>query len=96
MLVIGTNEGNVIYRDIDVDPDVDSPKKIHDTLKFKTGNRQGFSHVLVVIDDTVDFHFEEGVDYDIDEDEVDTSEDDDADPDTLREVDDDGFDDEDE
>lgn len=97
MLVIGTYEGNVIYRDIDVDPDTDSPKKIHDTLKKMTGGKHNFSHILVVIDDIVDYHFEDGSDYDIDDDEedLDSGENEEADLDNLREVSDDGFDDED-
>lgn len=94
MLVIGFRDGeNFTYsHSIDMDPDVDSPRKIHDALK-KAANGVDFSTIVCVIDEEVVGTFVDGEDYDLTEDEeeeeLSDDEDDIDDDDDLHDVDED-------
>jgi hypothetical protein len=100
MLVIGfqSDDNSVVSHELDVDPDIDSPRKIHDLLK-KKAHGQDFSSIVCVQDDAVIASFVDSEDYDLSEpaEEDDTSEDEeDSDPDGLHETDEDVEEDEDE
>lgn len=68
MLVIGvanTKEKTVVHRDLEIDPDVDSPRKIHDLLKKVAGG--DFDTIVVVENDIVVDSYSNGEDYDLSE-----------------------------
>ena len=92
MLVIGFNSANNYHfsHKLDVDLDLDSPKKIHDLLKKEAGKEMkgtGFTLIVCVDDEGYEsVSFEDSEDYDISSKEEDDDEmDDDADPDHLHE-----------
>lgn len=93
MLVVGFNSENGYHfsHKLDVDLDLDSPRKIHDMLKKQAGKEmkgEGFSVVLVFDDDGDEAAvYESDEDYDLadDVDEDDTDSDDDEDADALHE-----------
>jgi hypothetical protein len=84
MLVIGfvSKENMHFSRDLNVDPDIDSPRKIHDALlaAAKSSGWKGFDTILCIQDDTVIASFCDEDDYDLEEDAEDdkTADDDDA------------------
>lgn len=93
MLVIGIQENNTpFHSDLDVDPDVDSPRSIHDQLMKKAGGIT-FVHILCVEEDVVVAEYMDQEDYDLSvdegDDDSDDDEDDDDDGDDLSPVDDD-------
>jgi|ERR1700722_2122134 len=93
MLVIGFRDGEnfTFAHTIDMDPDVDSPRKIHDALK-KAANGADFSTIVCVIDEEAVGIYVDGEDFDLtDEDEEDDDIDDeeDIDDDDLHGVEDD-------
>jgi hypothetical protein len=94
MLVIGFRDGeNFTYsHTLDMDPDVDSPRKIHDALK-KAANGIDFSTIVCVIDDEVVGTFVDGEDYDLtdeaEEEEELPDDEEDIDDDNLHDVDED-------
>lgn len=93
MLVIGFTDGqNSAYaHELDVDVDVDSPRKIHDTLK-KSASGTDFTTIICVENDTVVGHFIDGEDYDLSVDEnaeEEETDDEDGDDDNLHEDDED-------
>lgn len=90
MLVIGFNANNNYHfaAKLDVDPNQDSPKAIHDALKKEAGKKMKgdfFTKVVCFDDDGgEDASFEDGEDYDTteeDEDENDVDVDNDSDDD---------------
>jgi hypothetical protein len=96
MLVIGFNGANGFHFSgkLDVEVDIDSPKKIHDLLKKEAGKEmkgEGFSLVVCFDDDGYEVAvYEDGEDYDIteDDDEDLDDENEDEDPDDLSVKDD--------
>jgi hypothetical protein len=98
MLVIGfKGEDNFVFsRTLDVDPDADSPLKIHKALSKELDKGVTTFNTIVCIDnDEVVAQFYEGEDYEVDDDsdeDDDTTEDDeDLDPDHLHDDDGDDF-----
>lgn len=99
MIVIGfnNNDNSHFMRELDVDPDVDSARKIHDTLKKVAdssvkGGKTSFSLIVCIDDGEEVASYSDGEDYDLTgppEDEDDAEDDDDADPDHLHEDEDD-------
>jgi hypothetical protein len=85
MLVIGvshsekTKDKTVVHRELDIDPDVDSPRKIHDLLKKQAGG--DFDIVVVIENDEVVETFANGEDYDLSE-EKEMDDEDDETPET--------------
>lgn len=97
MLVVGVQgDGVPFYSDVDIDPDVDSPRNIHNLL-MKKANGKTFVHILCIENDEVVAEFSDEVDYDLsdkdDEDEVEAVSDEDLDSDHLHEEDSDDNDD---
>jgi hypothetical protein len=99
MLVIGVDGGKaVVYKDLDVDPDIDAPRKIHDKLKEEAKHNQDFDLVICVEDEEVKATLASGEDYDLSEDPADEdtdTDDDDLDDDKLNDDGDDFNDDDD-
>lgn len=90
MLVIGIPENNLpFHSDLEIDPDIDSPRKIHDML-MKEANGIVFVCVMCIEEDTVVAEFFDQEDYDlsIDEEEDQEEPDESVDPDGLHEADD--------
>lgn len=89
MLVIGTNQenGSVSHGYFDIDIDVDSPRKIHDMLSKKAKGSK-FNNITCIEDDVVltSYYDQEDFDLSVDEEATDLDNED-ADPDTLHEVD---------
>ena len=84
MLVIGFNNSKVVYKDLDVDPDIDSPNKIYSALKKAT--KTSVSTIVCVDGDEVVATFIDEEDFDssdIEEDDDDLSEEDDDNPDKI-------------
>lgn len=68
MLVVGiTENANSVYSDLDIDLSSDAPKKIVALLAKATGCKQGIISMLVIENDEVVEKFEDGTDYDLDE-----------------------------
>ncbi len=71
MLVVGiTENANSVYSELDVDLSSDTPKKIVALLAKATGCKQGIISMLVIDNDEVVEKFEDGTDYDLDEEAV--------------------------
>ncbi len=89
MLVIGYLANKApFHSQLDIDPDTDSPRKIHDLLSKKAKGAL-FTHLLCVEDDEVSAEFEDEVDYDLSQ-PVESSnnedeEDEEENPDSLHE-----------
>ncbi len=85
MLVVGishsekSKDKTVVHRDLDIDPDVDSPRKIHDRLKKEAGG--DFDIVIVIENDEVLDTYANGEDYDLSEEKEMDAEDDEPDVD---------------
>lgn len=91
--MIGFVDGqNLIFsHELDLDPDVDSPRKIHDALKKESKQSADFTSIVCVQDDEVIATYMDGDDYDLTDDEEEDSDDEDEDkekdPDDLHEED---------
>jgi hypothetical protein len=82
MLVVGFNSANNFHFSgkLDIDSDLDSPKKIHDLLKKEAGKEmkgEGFSLIVCFDEDGYEVaSYEDGEDFDISDDEDDEDGDD--------------------
>jgi hypothetical protein len=90
MLVIGFQADlkAPFHSELEIDVDVDSPRKIHDLLS-KKANGASFTHVICIENDGVVAEFEDETDYDLSDapstDDDADDEDDELNPDSLHE-----------
>ena len=65
MLVIGIgSKKQISSKDINVEPDVDSPQKIHDQLKKATSSGDSFDVIICIEDDEIVATYTDGEEYD--------------------------------
>jgi len=89
MLVLGFKDGenHTSHHILDVDPDIDSPQKIHDTLK-KASNGMDFTTIVCISDEEVLAVYVNEEDYDLSEEPEDADESIDDELNTEEELDD--------